>query len=149
MGTENEVQGGPEAAPQPAPAPAPQPAPAPAPAPMAEPMKPHTWKGTIAGVLLILSGLFGLLTGVLVAFAWETYTGFMPMEIPMMDMIEGILMACGIIFIILSLIILLSGFMALKRKAWGITILGSIFAILFGGVLFGIIALILLILAKD
>ena len=139
MGSEAEAQS----------APAPQPAPAPAPVPMAEPAKPHTWKGTLAGILLIISGLFGMLAGAFLAFAYDMFNDMMPISVPGVDMFENILLVCGILFIILSLVILLTGFMALKRKSWGFTIVGSILAILFSGGILGIIALILLILAKD
>jgi vacuolar-type H+-ATPase subunit I/STV1 len=149
MGTENEVQGGPEVAPEPAPVPAPAPQPAPAPVPMAEPVKPHTWKGTIAGVLLIISGLVGILAGAFIAFAWDMFNDIMPIGVPGIDMFESILLVCGIIYIILSLIVLLSGFTTLGRKSWGFAIVGCIFSILFTGVLLGIIALILVVLAKD
>ncbi|KYK29735.1 MAG: hypothetical protein AYK23_04970 [Candidatus Proteinoplasmatales archaeon SG8-5] len=67
---------------------------------------------------------------------------------------ESILMVCGVIFIIFSILALLGGIMAITRKSWGFAVVGAIFGLLtigpYGlGFVLGLVALILIIISKD
>ncbi|EMR73958.1 Carboxypeptidase regulatory-like domain protein [Thermoplasmatales archaeon SCGC AB-539-N05] len=67
--------------------------------------------------------------------------------------IRSTLYFCSVIFAVFSIFALLGGLYAIKRKNFGIVIIGSIFGILSFGFIFGsvcsIIALILLIISKE
>jgi uncharacterized membrane protein YjjP (DUF1212 family) len=67
--------------------------------------------------------------------------------------IRSTLHFCSAIFAVFSIFALLGGLYAIKRKNFGIVIIGSIFGILSFGFIFGsicsIIALILLIVSKE
>jgi len=176
MGSEVESQSEPipePAAPAPEPIPEPMPEPAaPAPEPVQEsvappppvaPGKPETLKPVIAGVLLIVVAIMGLIVAMVAMGAVDMGLGMLDeylVEDPtgtatgMVDMIQGILMICGVIFMIFALLTLLGGVMSFLRKSWGFAMLGAIFGIFtlgpYGiGSILSIVALILILISKD
>jgi hypothetical protein len=72
---------------------------------------------------------------------------------PPFELIRGIMTICGVLVLIFSVIVLLGGLYALKRKNFMITILAAILGILtfgfFVGSLFALIALFILIISRD
>lgn len=134
-----------------------------APPPPAAPAKPETMKPVIAGVLLIVVAVMGLIVamvfmgavdiglGVFDEYVAEDPTG----EVSgMVDMVQSLLMVCGIIFMVFALLAMLGGIMSLKRKSFGFAIVGAIFGIFtlgpyaLGSIL-SIVALVLILLSKD
>ena len=99
----------------------------------------RTWKGTTAGVLTIIGGIFGIAAGGL-ALLGTTFlaemTGF------------GFLGALGGGFLALGIIALIGGIFALRRKIWGLALTGAIFA-LFPVIPLGVVAIIFIALAKN
>ena len=158
MGSEFEAQS--EPIPEPAPAPPPMQEPM---APPPAPAKPQTIKPVIAGVLLIVVAVMGLIVAMVFMGAVDIGLGMLDsyvVEDPtgtatgMVDMIQGILMVCGVIFMIFGLLALLGGLMPVLRKSWGLAMMGAIFGIFtlgpyaLGSIL-SIVALILIIMSKD
>jgi hypothetical protein len=109
----------------------------------------HSGKPKIAGVLLIISGsigILGALIGALIlwAFSEGVAVGFGdPGNAPL-----SLLLVLGIIVALPGLIAVIGGISALKRRRWGLTLAGSIGAMLYFTAL-GIPALVLLILSKK
>jgi len=97
----------------------------------------------VAGVFEILAGIIGLgFGGLTIVGAGAAST------IPYVD-VAGIIMVCGAILVVFGLISLLGGIFALQRKNYGMALVGAIFALFCGFLIFGILALIFVILAKD
>jgi DNA-directed RNA polymerase subunit RPC12/RpoP len=108
--------------------------------------KPQTNYGTVGGIFCILSGVLGLITGVVImVFGFMLFNLFG----------ASYVVVCGVIMVIFSLIAILGGIFAIQRRSYPMAIVGSIFALLVGfpaffiGFIFGIIALIFVILAKH
>jgi hypothetical protein len=110
----------------------------------------------IAGVLLILAGLLGLLTWV-TALSVDTsmVQGILPPDSPITaEQVQSFLLICGIIGSILSIITLAGGIVALRRKGWGLAVIGSILGLFTIGPYFlasilALVGLILLIIARK
>src|SRR3989304_9181043 len=91
-------------------------------APMRPMQKPRTGKCTAGGALLLIGGIMGLLGG-LSLLALPAICGgvaFMPFDLVAMGI------AIGLICTVIPAITLIGGIMALKRKMWGLCILGGI-----------------------
>ena len=102
-----------------------------------------------AGVLAIASGVFGVIGAIcyfigyaVVSGAWRVPVGYIPEFVPALVMGTAILTA---IFAILAII---GGIYSLQRKNWGMSLTGSIFAIL-SFLPLGIPAVILVAQAKN
>ncbi len=66
------------------------------------------------------------------------------------NMISGLVYGCGILVIIFSIIALLGGYFAIKRKKFGLAIAGAVLGIFtMFGALFALIALFILIISRD
>jgi len=97
----------------------------------------------VGGIFEILAGIIGLgLGGLWIVGAGAAST------IPYID-VSGLLLVCGAIFIVFGLLALLGGIFALQRKNYAIALVGAIFALFSGFLIFGILALIFIVLAKD
>ncbi len=100
----------------------------------------RTWKPTTAGILCIIAGVIGLLSG---------------MTISIIGSIAGIhiavpwIGAIGIPFIVLGILSLVGGIYALKRRVWGLALTGSICALVSGYLVLGILAIIFVSMGKD
>jgi len=133
----------------------------------------RTWKPTTAGILLIISGAIGMarggflmalggivgrLTGVGVEMSdlmSEWLGAFVPgtVDIPLLVMgiisiSSYVLTIIGIVSLVFGIISLVGGIQAIRRKAWGLALAGSILAIPASAVL-GILATIFVSLGKQ
>ena len=71
-------------------------------------------------------------------------------ETPSRGIISGFIYSCGAIFIIFSVLALLGGFFALKRKKFKLAVVGAGLGIFTGfGALFALIALVLILVSKE
>ncbi len=100
---------------------------------------PRTSKPTWAGVLLIIGGVFGIIGGIVLAIFGSAFAliGFG---------LDGV--GAGVVTIILSVVTLIGGIRATQRKQWSFALAGAICAV-FGSLIFGIVAIILLALSKK
>jgi hypothetical protein len=110
-------------------------------APYGPPVKPQSSKPVIGGVLILVGGIIGL-----ISWLWTLAVGAAFMAIPFLG---GIILICGIIGTILSIIALLGGIFAIKRQKYGLAIVGGICSLLVGYFIFGLIGLILVAISKD
>jgi len=103
----------------------------------------QNWKPTTAGILCIIAGASGVVSGIVVAvlggiigiFFGVAWTG-----------------ALGVPSIVLGIIAILGGIYALRRKVWGLALAGSICALISGFFIFkilGILAIIFVSLGKG
>ncbi|MFB0559274.1 MAG: hypothetical protein ACETVS_01910 [Dehalococcoidales bacterium] len=90
-----------------------------------------TNKPTVAGILAIISGVFGLIGAVsmfigfgVVSGALGIPTGYIPAFVP------GIILGIAIPSTIIAILALVGGIYAVQRKMWGLALAGSIAAIL-------------------
>ena len=89
----------------------------------------------VAGVLSIVSGVFGLMTGagmILLAIFFN-YIESYPVNIPhdfSFVFLEVVSLAWGIILIMLAIPAIVGGIYALQRRRWGLALAGSIASIL-------------------
>ena len=104
----------------------------------------------LAGILLILTGLLGLLTWAsALAVNASMIQSFLPSNSPItVAQLQSIITICGIIGVVLSIIALAGGIVAFRRRGWGLAIVGSILGLFTVGpyLLASILALISLIL---
>ncbi len=89
----------------------------------------RTWKPTTAGILTIIAGILGLLIGILLAVGF----GIAGMIIGMIPGFPGVGLFSFIAIpgIILSIVAIVGGIYALKRKLWGLALAGAICSLLF------------------
>ncbi len=100
----------------------------------------RTWKGTTAGILTLIGGIFGIASGaVLVILGAEFMAG-----IPGMDLMAGV----GAGMFVTGIIALIAGIFTLRRKSWGFALAGAILA-LFPIVPLGVLAIIFVSMAKK
>jgi hypothetical protein len=88
-----------------------------------------TWKPTAAGILTIIAGFLGLLIAVAIAVGLGI-AGIL------MDMIPGFpgagfLALIAVPAIILSVVAIVGGIYAVRRRVWGLALAGAICALLF------------------
>jgi hypothetical protein len=108
-----------------------------------------TPKPIIAGILNIIIGSLGLLisfTLFLLVFVAKIdfidYLGIFP------EFITAMVLFAASVILLLSLLVLVSGIFALERRYWGLSLAGSIVAMMTGNLL-GIAALVLIAVSKD
>ena len=82
----------------------------------------------IAGILLIIAGLLGLLTwSSALALDTSMIENVLPPDTPItVEQLQSFLTTCGIIGCILSVFTLTGGIVAVRRKAWGLAVVGGI-----------------------
>lgn len=113
----------------------------------------------IAGVLLLVSALLSILTGVIILLFGSTNIDLilsqqeLPPEISF-EFIQNLFILCGAILVVLSIFVILGGIMSLKRQKWGFAMAGSILGLLTFGPFFissimSFVAIILLIISKK
>lgn len=116
----------------------------------------------IAGILLIIAGILALIFWIqfllLDSTMLESYVDISQLQqldpSLTIDRIVEILNTCSIIGCILTIFPILGGILAIKKKLWGISLVGSIFGLFTLGIFFtssilSLIALILLITSKN
>ena len=99
----------------------------------------RTWKGTTAGILTIIGGIVGIIFGSFAIFGTTlaaALTGF-----AWIGAIGGGLLALGIVALI-------GGISTMKRKTWGLALVGAICA-LFPIVPLGVMAIIFVTMGKS
>lgn len=113
-------------------------------------------KSIAGGVLVMISGIIGIITGLSIAIlastAIDTLEGLYGAEV--LAMMEGILVACGVTWFIIGLIALIGGIFAIRGKRWGIAVVGGVLALFtvgpyFIGSILGLVGLILVAISKD
>ena len=113
----------------------------------------------IAGVLLLVSAILSILSGIVIYFFGATNINLIlsqqtvPSEISI-EFIQSLLMLCGAVVVILSIFVVLGGIMSLKKQKWGFALGGAILGLFTFGPLFissimCFIAVILLIISKK
>jgi hypothetical protein len=132
--------------------------------PILEPIQ-KTMKPTIAGIILIVIAVFTIVVSVtLVTIDEYTIERIIEMSPQIQELMANanlterdlmnIYSTCGTIGIVMSIFIILSGILALKRRLWGIALVGAIVGIatflitIFSGVI-AFIPLILLIISRK
>ena len=113
-------------------------------------------KPVISGVLLILAGLLGLLTWT-AALSVDTtmIQNILPPNSPItVEQLQSFLLVCGVIGSIMSIIALAGGIVALRRRGWGLAMVGSILGLFTIGPYFlasilALIGLILLVISRK
>jgi hypothetical protein len=110
-----------------------------------------TWRPTAAGILTIIAGFLGLLIGIALAVGLGI-AGTMMGVIPGIPGV-GFLALIAIPGIILSIVAIVGGIYALRRRLWGLALAGAICALLFTlpllGWLLAILAIIFVSLGKG
>ncbi|MBU0624399.1 MAG: hypothetical protein KJ672_06085 [Candidatus Thermoplasmatota archaeon] len=125
-------------------------------APAAAPPHEKTVLSIVGGIMVLVVGIMGLAMGGLF-FAidisdLDTYgigsiSGFE-------DTIQNILYVCGAIFVILGLIAVVGGFFGVRRKHWGLAILGGVLGLFiitpyFVGSLVALVGIVLLAVSRK
>lgn len=101
----------------------------------------RTWKPTTAGILCIIAGAIGLLSGMTVAVIGSIAGAYI--GVPLWT---G---AVGVPFIVSGILSIVGGIYALKRRIWGLALAGSICALWSGYLILGILAIIFVAMGKD
>ncbi|DAC72459.1 MAG TPA: hypothetical protein DSN98_05040 [Thermoplasmata archaeon] len=120
-----------------------------------QPISPSS-KPLIAGVLLIVTGLLGIFTwSSALALDSSMLQNVLPADAPIsVEQLQSILVTCGIIGCILSIFALTGGIVAIKRKAWGLAIVGGILGLftigpMFLGSITSLVGLIIVAISKK
>ena len=98
-----------------------------------------TWKPTTAGILCIIAGAIATIAGIVIAVVGSIGWFF---GIPWIS-------AIGAPSIILGIIAIVGGSYALKRRVWGLALVGSICALIGPWGLLGLLAIIFVSLGKG
>jgi hypothetical protein len=121
-----------------------------------QPQQSPSMMPVLAGILLILTGLLGLLTWVsAISVDTSMIQGILPSNSPITaEQLQSFLLVCGIIGSILSIIALAGGIVALRRKGWGLAMIGSILGLFTIGPYFlasilALIGLIILVISRK
>jgi hypothetical protein len=121
-----------------------------------QPPKQPSSKPLIGGIFLIIAGLLGLLTWAsALALDISMIQNVLPPEFPYSaEQLQSLLAICGIIGAILSIITLAGGIVAIRRKAWGLAVIGGILGLftiglMFLGSILSLIGLIILIISRS
>jgi hypothetical protein len=109
---------------------------------VAKAIKEKTWKPTTAGILSIISGAIGVTFCIVVVVLGSTIGAFFGFEV-----VWG-WSTFAIPLIISGIIAIVGGIYALRRKIWGLALVGSICALIGPGSLLGLLAIIFVIMGK-
>jgi hypothetical protein len=116
----------------------------------------HSYMPLVAGILLIGAGLLGLFTWTsALALDSSMLQSVLPPDAPItIEQLQSILVTCGIIGCILSILALTGGIVAVKRKAWGLAIVGGMLGLFtigpfFVGSVMSLIGLILVAISRK
>jgi len=99
----------------------------------------ETWKPTAAGILCIIAGAIAMIAGIVIAVVGSIGWFF---GIPWIS-------AIGAPSIILGIIAIVGGSCALRRRVWGLALVGSICAVLPPVTILGVLAIIFVSLGKG
>jgi len=118
----------------------------------APPAKPKTILPMIAAILMIVAAIDGMSLWVFIAFLGGMMAGLFG---SLAGPLQTLFYICGAIMVIFGIIEILGGIMALRRKMWGLALIGSILGLFFLGwlgfeaSLLSFISLILLVISKK
>jgi len=128
---------------------------------------------TIAGILLLLAGALGIISGIYYAYIGSIFTNLMdyypdittlpeyenitistPGFYDSFGIVQGIFIICGVIVIIFSIFALIGGLASIKRKMWGLALACAVLGLFSIGFIFissilSLIALILIAISKK
>ncbi|HIH28433.1 MAG TPA: hypothetical protein HA260_01365 [Thermoplasmata archaeon] len=121
-----------------------------------QPPKQPSSKPLIAGIFLVIAGLLGLLTWAsALALDVSVIQNVLPPESPITaEQLQSFLTTCGVIGAVLSIFTLAGGIVAMRRKAWGLAVIGGILGlftigpILLGSIL-SLIGLIIVAISRN
>ncbi|OGS41477.1 MAG: hypothetical protein A3K67_04060 [Euryarchaeota archaeon RBG_16_62_10] len=102
----------------------------------------QTLMPTIGGILILLSGIFEIVAGGLLA---TESTALMPVTFGL----SGLFVVCGIVVAILGVIAVVGGYYAIQRKNFNLALVGGIFSLLGLYIIVPLIGLILVLVSKD
>ncbi len=121
-----------------------------------QPPKQPSSKPLIAGIILIIAGLLGLLTWAsALALDVSMIQNVIPPGFPYSaEQLQSIITTCGIIGSVLSIITLAGGIVALSRKAWGLAVIGGILGLftigpLLLGSILSLVGLIIVVISRN
>jgi hypothetical protein len=123
---------------------------------MEAPVKKQTWKPTTAGILMIIVGagniigaFFAITFAVLIS-AGSSWAGLSESDFGTMTAatVAAIVLVVAAIAFIFSILEIVGGIFAIKRKTWGLALAGAIAAALTSTVM-GVLAIIFLAMGKD
>ncbi|MBU0685471.1 MAG: hypothetical protein ABIE25_06815 [Thermoplasmatota archaeon] len=111
----------------------------------------------VGGILILIAGIMGLVLGAVFIVASNSVDTLADWGVDVAgvgDILSDILLVCGIIVIILSLVVVLGGFFGITRKHWGLAIVGGVLGLFLIGPymlasLFALIGLILVAVSKK
>ena len=119
-----------------------------------------TWKPTVAGILNIVSGVFGIIASIFLIIVLSIGFGVLKwaLDMPRIEalpaFLPGLLWAITIPLVIISILALVGGIFALNRKRWGWALAGSIAAVfasipILRFLPLGVVAIIFTAISKD
>ncbi len=100
----------------------------------------RTWMPTVAGILMIISGVVHTIGGLVIA-VWVGFWGAF-LAVPWLG-------ALGVPLLALGIVALLGGIYALRRRVWGLALAGSVCVLIVGNLVFGVLSLVFVIMAKN
>jgi hypothetical protein len=120
------------------------------------------WMPVVGGLLNIVSGALGVIFGLFMSLRGLAFTaahaaqGVAPRLAPHAGaypqmphlFFPGMGIACGIALLVIGVLAILGGVYALKLKAWGLALAGSIAAVITGPII-GLLALIFVVLGRE
>jgi len=113
-----------------------------------------TWKPKVAGILSIIAGVFGLISGIVLTVVarlsdlipWYCWDAPLELETVPFPLIGAI----GAIFIILGIVAIVGGAFAIQRRIWGLALAGAICALIVPPVfILGILSIIFVAMSKN
>jgi len=109
-----------------------------------------TWKPTVAGILDIIAGILSLFALVLFAIVLLVFVPMggtaLPVQIPA-QLLPTIIIALTIPVVLLAILSIVGGSYAIRRRAWGLGLAGSIAAFFCAWPL-GIVAIVLIVISR-
>jgi len=103
-------------------------------------VKDRTWMPTVAGILMIISGVGHTIGGLAMVITVGLGGAFM--GVPWLG-------ALGVPLLALGIVALLGGIYALRRQVWGLALAGSVCVLIVGNLVFGVLSLVFVIMAKN
>lgn len=100
----------------------------------------RTWKPTTAGILCIIAGSIGIISGIVVSLLGGLIGGFFGLPWPSLF---------GIPSLIFGIIAIVGGIYALRREVWGLALAGAICALIGPWAILGLLAIIFVSLGKG
>ena len=105
------------------------------------------WKATSGGIMCLISGAWGVMSGVVLAFITSNYPTVWIRLSPMETLVVNRLAPFGIA---LGLVAILGGVYALRRRRWGIALAGAICAAMIPPPLFlGVLAIVFIAVGRE